>query len=219
MTRIGIFDSGVGGLTVQRAILEAAPGVETVYLGDTARVPYGTKSPEVVTQYSLHNARFLLGHAIDMLVVACNTASAAALKPLRAAFPGVPFSVRSTSYSGGSSVWVKWTDGPSKGHVDDALSGFAGHDFDGSIDMSFSHSCYMTRTGTVGYAGTSGTAGSMGSVPAVKNDVPYGATIVHFMPYIFTDRALTGTLPDFGDYWAWKAINDTDRPAAPVRRY
>jgi len=138
---------------------------------------------------------------------------------LKLAFPGVPFSVRSTSYSGGSSVWVKWTDGPSKGHVDDALSGFAGHDFDGSIDMSFSHSCYMTRTGTVGYAGTSGTAGSMGSVPAVKNDVPYGATIVHFMPYIFTDRALTGTLPDFGDYWAWKAINDADRPAAPVRRY
>jgi glutamate racemase len=83
VTRIGIFDSGVGGLTVQRAILEAAPGLETVYLGDTARVPYGTKSPEVVTQYSLHNARFLSRHAIDMLVVACNTASAVALPALR----------------------------------------------------------------------------------------------------------------------------------------
>jgi hypothetical protein len=138
---------------------------------------------------------------------------------LKLAFPGVPFSVRSTSYSGGSSVRVHWTDGPSKAHVDAALSGFAGHDFDGSIDMAFSHSCYMTRGGTVGYAGTSGTAGSMGMVPAVPIDVPASATLVRFLPYIFTDRALTGTLPDFGDYWAWKAVNDADRPAAPVRRY
>ena len=87
MPRIGIFDSGVGGLTVQRAILEALPGLETVYLGDTARVPYGTKSAEVVTQYSLNNARFLVGQGIDMLVVACNTASAVALPALRKALP------------------------------------------------------------------------------------------------------------------------------------
>ncbi|HVP68964.1 MAG TPA: glutamate racemase [Anaeromyxobacteraceae bacterium] len=86
MSRIGIFDSGVGGLTVQRAILEALPGLETVYLGDTARVPYGTKSAEVVTQYSLNNARFLARQGIEMLVVACNTASAVALPALRAAF-------------------------------------------------------------------------------------------------------------------------------------
>ena len=86
MPRIGIFDSGVGGLTVQRAILEALPGLDTVYLGDTARVPYGTKSPEVVTQYSLRNARLLVEQDVDMLVVACNTASAVALPALRAAF-------------------------------------------------------------------------------------------------------------------------------------
>jgi glutamate racemase len=84
--RIGIFDSGVGGLTVQRAILEALPGLDTVYLGDTARVPYGTKSAEVVTQYSLRNARLLVGEDVEMIVVACNTASAVALPALRAAF-------------------------------------------------------------------------------------------------------------------------------------
>ncbi len=84
MARIGIFDSGVGGLTVQRALLEAVPAASTVYLGDTARVPYGTKSAETVTQYSLRNVRFLVRHGIDLLVVACNTASAVALPALRA---------------------------------------------------------------------------------------------------------------------------------------
>jgi len=84
VSRIGIFDSGVGGLTVQRAILEALPSADTVYLGDTARVPYGTKSAETVTQYSLRNARFLARHGIELLVVACNTASAVALPALRA---------------------------------------------------------------------------------------------------------------------------------------
>ncbi len=84
MARIGIFDSGVGGLTVQRALLEAVPAASTVYLGDTARVPYGSKSAETVTQYSLRNARFLARDGIDLLVVACNTASAVALPALRA---------------------------------------------------------------------------------------------------------------------------------------
>jgi glutamate racemase len=83
MPLIGIFDSGVGGLTVQKAIIERLPGVDTVYLGDTARVPYGSKSPQVVTQYSLRNARFLAARELDMLVVACNTASAVALPALR----------------------------------------------------------------------------------------------------------------------------------------
>jgi len=85
MPRIGIFDSGVGGLTVQRAIIARLPALDTVYLGDTARVPYGSKSPEVVTQYSLRNARVLVAQGIDLLVVACNTASAVALPALREA--------------------------------------------------------------------------------------------------------------------------------------
>jgi glutamate racemase len=85
VSRIGIFDSGVGGLTVQRALLDALPAADTLYLGDTARVPYGTKSAATVTQYALRNARFLAAHGIDLLVVACNTASAVALPALRAA--------------------------------------------------------------------------------------------------------------------------------------
>jgi glutamate racemase len=85
--RIGIFDSGVGGLTVQRAILAALPHADTLYLGDTARLPYGTKSAGTVTQYSLRSARFLLEVGIDLLVVACNTASAVALPALRDALP------------------------------------------------------------------------------------------------------------------------------------
>jgi glutamate racemase len=84
---IGVFDSGVGGLTVLKALMERLPNESTVYLGDTARVPYGTKSPEVVTKYSLANAHALLAHDIKLLVVACNTASASALPALQAALP------------------------------------------------------------------------------------------------------------------------------------
>lgn len=83
MARIGVFDSGVGGLTVLHALHRRLPAEATVYLGDTARVPYGTKSPEVVIRYSRTNARFLLGHELKLLVVACNTASAHALEALR----------------------------------------------------------------------------------------------------------------------------------------
>ena len=79
---IGVFDSGVGGLTVLRALNARLPGESTLYLGDTARVPYGTKSAAVVTRYSLKNAAFLVERDIKLLVVACNTASAAALPAL-----------------------------------------------------------------------------------------------------------------------------------------
>jgi glutamate racemase len=82
---IGIFDSGVGGLTVYRALHEYLPNERFVYLGDTARVPYGTKSLATVERYALENARFLAAHGIKMLVVACNTASALALPAIRAA--------------------------------------------------------------------------------------------------------------------------------------
>ena len=79
---IGVFDSGVGGLTVLRALLDRFPRESTLYLGDTARVPYGTRSAEVVTRYALANARFLLEREIKLLVVACNTASAVGLTAL-----------------------------------------------------------------------------------------------------------------------------------------
>lgn len=80
---IGIFDSGVGGLTVARRITELLPEERLVYLGDTARVPYGTKSPATVTRYAVSCARLLMERGIKLLVVACNTASAHALDPLR----------------------------------------------------------------------------------------------------------------------------------------
>src|SRR5690348_18173066 len=76
---IGIFDSGVGGLTVYRALHERLPNERFVYLGDTARVPYGTKSLATVERYAVENSRFLAAHEIKLLVVACNTASALAL--------------------------------------------------------------------------------------------------------------------------------------------
>ena len=81
---IGIFDSGVGGLTVVHRMLEALPNEHLVYLGDTARYPYGTKSATVVSQYTLENAKFLLDTGVKLLVVACNTMSAVALDTLRA---------------------------------------------------------------------------------------------------------------------------------------
>src|SRR5262245_27533471 len=82
---IGIFDSGVGGLTVYRALHEHLPNERFVYLGDTARVPYGTKSLATVERYAVENARFLASHGIKLLVVACNTASALALPAIRGA--------------------------------------------------------------------------------------------------------------------------------------
>lgn len=80
---IGIFDSGVGGLTVYRALHERLPSEHFVYLGDTARVPYGTKSLATVERYAIENAKFLEAHGIKLLVVACNTASALALPAIR----------------------------------------------------------------------------------------------------------------------------------------
>ena len=80
---IGIFDSGVGGLTVYRALHDRLPNERFVYLGDTARVPYGTKSLATVERYAIENSEFLASRGVKMLVVACNTASALALPKIR----------------------------------------------------------------------------------------------------------------------------------------
>src|SRR5688572_2546707 len=107
---IGIFDSGVGGLTVYRALHEHLPNERFVYLGDTARVPYGTKSLATVERYAVENARFLAAHGIKMLVVACNTASALALPAIRSALkidvvgvigPGARAAVNANKHAGG----------------------------------------------------------------------------------------------------------------------
>jgi glutamate racemase len=84
---IGIFDSGIGGLTVLKELAAALPLENTIYLGDTARVPYGIRSPETVTRYSFENTQFLLSQEIKMLVVACNTASAISLDAVKKEFP------------------------------------------------------------------------------------------------------------------------------------
>jgi len=82
---IGIFDSGVGGLTVYRALHASLPNEHFIYLGDTARVPYGTKSLATVERYAIENSLFLASRGIKILVVACNTASALALPMIRRA--------------------------------------------------------------------------------------------------------------------------------------
>jgi len=87
---IGVFDSGVGGLTVLRAIRGALPGESTIYLGDTARVPYGTKSRTSVLRYSMQAADQLVARGIKLLVVACNTSSALSLPELQAHLAPLP---------------------------------------------------------------------------------------------------------------------------------
>lgn len=102
---IGIFDSGVGGLTVLREVMRALPHEDVIYLGDTARFPYGIKSRETVTRYSLEAASYLMSRGIKILVVACNTSSSLALGALRRRLPipvvgviepGARMAVRST---------------------------------------------------------------------------------------------------------------------------
>ncbi len=87
---IGVFDSGVGGLTVLKALHELLPQEDYIYLGDTARLPYGTKSRDSIIRYALQSSRHLANQGIKLLVVACNTASASALPALEAAYPGLP---------------------------------------------------------------------------------------------------------------------------------
>lgn len=81
--RIGVFDSGVGGLTVLKALVELIPEADYVYFGDTARLPYGSKSAETVAKYALGAAQYLQNHGAEMLVIACNTATALALPQIK----------------------------------------------------------------------------------------------------------------------------------------
>ena len=87
---IGLFDSGVGGLTVLDAMRRLMPGEDYLFLGDTARVPYGAKSQKTIVRYSLQAAAKLIGQRIKLLVIACNTATAAALPTLRETWPDMP---------------------------------------------------------------------------------------------------------------------------------
>ncbi len=84
---IGVFDSGIGGLTVLKEIIKEMPFESTIYLGDTARVPYGIRSPETVMRYSFENTRFLSSKDIKLLVIACNTASSISLVSIKTSIP------------------------------------------------------------------------------------------------------------------------------------
>ena len=87
---IGVFDSGIGGLTVVKELAKLLPQETIIYFGDTARVPYGNKSAATVTKYSFQNTRFLLEQDIKLMVVACNTATALSLAQLKENFPDLP---------------------------------------------------------------------------------------------------------------------------------
>lgn len=87
---IGVFDSGMGGLTVLKALRSHLPQESFVYLGDTARLPYGTKSPDTVKQYAMQMAKLLVERRIKALVIACNTATTAALPHLQSMLPEIP---------------------------------------------------------------------------------------------------------------------------------
>ncbi len=87
---VGVFDSGVGGLTVLRALVSRLPYEDFVYLGDTARLPYGTKSPQSIRRYAMQAAQLLKSRGVKCLVVACNTASAVALDALSDEFAPIP---------------------------------------------------------------------------------------------------------------------------------
>ena len=83
---LGFFDSGVGGLTVVRAAQQLLPHEDIIYLGDTARVPYGSKSPQTIREFAAQDVQFLLSHGVKAIVIACNTATAHALPTLREQF-------------------------------------------------------------------------------------------------------------------------------------
>jgi glutamate racemase len=90
---IGIFDSGIGGLTVVRAVLEKLPQYRIVYFGDTARSPYGTKSQKTIIEYSIEDTAFLLSQGAKVIIVACNSASSVAFQALKERFPVPLFEV------------------------------------------------------------------------------------------------------------------------------
>ena len=87
---IGVFDSGLGGLTIARAIQEALPKESVIYLGDTARVPYGDKSVDAIISYAHDDVNFMLSKGVKLIVAACNTVSAVALDALHKSFPNAP---------------------------------------------------------------------------------------------------------------------------------
>ena len=121
--KIGVFDSGFGGLTVLRELLAAIPDADYLYLGDTARLPYGSKSAATVARYAVSSVHFLLEHGAEFLVIACNTASALAMRELQAAVStgiiGViePGARAASQITRSKNVWVIGTAGTVSSHA------------------------------------------------------------------------------------------------------
>jgi glutamate racemase len=123
---IGVFDSGFGGLTVLKALLPLIPAAHYIYLGDTARLPYGSKSRETIARYAVSSARYLHEQGADLLVIACNTATALALEDIRDALPipvigviqpGAEAARQSTGTSTEATVLVLATDATIQSHA------------------------------------------------------------------------------------------------------
>jgi hypothetical protein len=113
-------------------------------------------------------------------------------RALADAFPGVRFSVRSKVYSGGSSITVHWTDGPSTRDVDSVIGVFAGRDFDGMIDLGIYVDAIVDARGRVIGHKSPGTVGSHGTIPPTDDPVPPGARVVHFgASYVFSSRTIS----------------------------
>src|SRR5262245_14811901 len=110
---------------------------------------------------------------------------------LKTEFPGVKFSVKSKTYSGGASITVGWTDGPTGKAVDEVVQVFSGAGFDGMIDMKYSKTAWLMPDGSATFRKTEGTTGSMGSVPSDQEMQPsFKAEAVHFgADYVFTKRS------------------------------
>lgn len=139
---------------------------------------------------------------------------------LKANFPGTKFSVRTDKYSGGASVRVHWTNGPTKRDVEAVTSPFAGGSFDGMVDLAYSWTSYLRPDGSAGVAHSSGTVGSRGSVPAVDNDVPADAELVRFgAKYVFCDREVTADVRAAAAAWrdSYFAYADWESWNAPER--
>ncbi|NBT59397.1 glutamate racemase, partial [bacterium] len=139
---IGVFDSGLGGLSVLKELALAMPHEEFVYLGDIARLPYGTKSRSVVSKYSISCANFLVRQGVKALVVACNTASALALDSLQKTLqipvigviePGVKAAIRLSKESQQERVLVLATEGTVKSEA--YLREFKNQGFQGKVEQ------------------------------------------------------------------------------------
>lgn len=111
---------------------------------------------------------------------------------LREHFPGIKFSVRSDTYSGGASIRVSWTDGPASSDVERVVKVLEGSGFDGMIDLKYSMDHYLLPNGTIIFGGTTGTEGSMGSHPAIREPLPPGARRVRLgADFIFCSRSIS----------------------------